>query len=82
MNESQFRNLLQHKRDRLSHHDNQKSILPAVDSIFDNKDLVRKINLVKASLLSQTKVKKTSSTLESPADTNILINKTLVKKAS
>lgn len=47
MTESQFKNLLKHKRDRLSHQHNSKHILPKVESIFENKDLTRKINLIK-----------------------------------
>ena len=52
MTESQFRNLLKHKRDRLSHQNNSKHVLPKVESIFENKDLMKKINLMKLTLMS------------------------------
>ena len=52
MTESQFRNLLKHKRDRLSHQNNSKHILPKVESIFENKDLMKKVDLMTLTLLS------------------------------
>lgn len=61
MTESQFRNLLNHKRDRLSHLVTTKHILPCVDTIFENKDIMKKINLMKATLLT---VKAKKLTLE------------------
>lgn len=51
MTESQFRNLLKHKRDKLSHQ-NSKQVLPKVESIFENKDLMKKIDLMKLTLMS------------------------------
>lgn len=62
MTEPQFRNLLKHKRESLSDLHNPKHILPKVESIFENKDLIKKINLVKATMLSAKKL--TSSELK------------------
>lgn len=52
LNESQFRNLLKHKRDLRYLQMNTKHVLPSIESIFDNNDLLKKINQFKTSLLS------------------------------
>jgi len=44
MNESQFKNLLKHKRDLRNMNDTTKHVLPSIESIFDNNDLLKKIN--------------------------------------
>lgn len=52
MNESQFKNLLKHKRDLRNLNVTTKHVLPSIESIFDNNDLLKKINQFKTSLLS------------------------------
>ena len=52
MNESQFKNLLKHKRDLRNLNSSSKHVLPSIESIFDNIDLLKKINQFKTSLLS------------------------------
>ena len=59
MSDTQFKNLIKLKRDKLRHTDSASHlILPSIDSIFENKDLVKKINQMKASLLSFKQLKK------------------------
>lgn len=57
MTESQYRNLLQHKRDLLCHRNNHKHILPRVESIFENKDLIKNINLCRKANLKAKRIK-------------------------
>lgn len=51
MTESQYRNLLQHKRDLLCHRNNLKHMLPKVESIFENKELMKNINVCRKTIL-------------------------------
>jgi len=44
MNESQFKNLMKHKRDLRDFQSTIKGVLPSIESIFDNNDLIKKIN--------------------------------------
>lgn len=44
MTETQFRNLLKHKRESLSHHNKVKHVLPQIEVIFENKDIEKKIS--------------------------------------
>jgi hypothetical protein len=57
MNESQFKDFLKHKRDQRNQWSNSKHVLPSIESIFDNKDLHKKINQFKTCLLSANKKK-------------------------
>jgi len=56
MTESQYRNLLQHKRDLLCHRNNLKHILPKVESIFENKELIKNINLFRKTIQKNKKI--------------------------
>lgn len=55
--ESQFKAFLKHKRERLisSVKNENNSVLPKLESLFENKDLIKKMNQVKSSLLSAAK---------------------------
>ena len=43
MNELQFKNFLQHRRELLCHKKPQQYVLPRVESIFDNEELIKQV---------------------------------------
>lgn len=81
MTESQYRNLLEHKRELLCHKNLPKShqyVLPRVESIFENKELVKNIMLYRRSVA----VMKQQAALQQQTNTKKKVAKRKDKKES
>lgn len=81
MTESQYRNLLEHKRELLCHKNLPKShqyVLPRVESIFENKELVKNIMLYRRSIA----VMKQQAALQQQASAKKKVAKRKDKKES
>jgi len=55
--EPQFRAMLKHKEDQLLTTESNKTVLPRPESIFENKDLMKKINLARTIFKQEDKKK-------------------------